>query len=199
MGTLRRLFAAVVIGAGLLAGPASADESEFIQTLANRAIEVLADRSVTLEQREERFRALLQDSFAMRRIGRFVVGRYWRDMTPDQQAEYQELFAAWVLNTYSVRLGGYSGQKFVIDGTAEAGSHDLYVRTRIVQQDAGPLRCDWRVRKIEEKYRVIDVVVEGISMLSTQRSEFGSVLRQHGADGLIEALQARLTRFPATS
>jgi phospholipid transport system substrate-binding protein len=199
MGTLRRLFAAVVIGAGLLAGPASADESEFIQTLANRAIEVLADRSVTLEQREERFRALLQDSFAMRRIGRFVVGRYWRDMTPDQQAEYQELFAAWVLNTYSVRLGGYSGQQFIIDSTAEASKTDRYVRTRIVQQDAPPLRCDWRVRKFDDGYRVIDVVVEGISMLSTQRSEFGAMLRRHGADGLIEALQARLTRYPATS
>ncbi|MEX2617644.1 MAG: ABC transporter substrate-binding protein [Alphaproteobacteria bacterium] len=199
MGAFRRLFAAVAVGAGLLAGAASADESAFIQTLANRAIEVLADRSVTLEQREERFRSLLQDGFAMRKIGRFVVGRYWKDMTPDQQAEYQKLFAAWVLNTYSARLGGYSGQKFVIDGTAEAGQQDRYVRTRIVQPDAPPLRCDWRVRKFDGDYRVIDVVVEGISMLSTQRSEFAAVLRQHGADGLIEALQTRLTRYPATS
>ncbi|MDA0663678.1 MAG: ABC transporter substrate-binding protein, partial [Proteobacteria bacterium] len=143
---MRRLFAGIVVGAGLLAGPAAADESEFIQTLANRAIEVLADGSVTLEQREERFRSLLQDSFAMRRIGRFVVGCYWRDITPDQQAEYQELFAAWVLNTYSTRLGGYSGQQFIIDSTAEASKTDRYVRTRIVQQDAPPLRCDWRVR-----------------------------------------------------
>ena len=199
MGAFRHLFTGVVFGIVMLSHTAVADESEFIRTLADSAIDVMADRSVTLEQREERFRGLLQDSFAMRRIGRFVVGRYWKDMTPDQQAEYQELFAAWVLNTYSVRLGGYSGQEFVIDGTVEAGSHDRYVRTRIVQQDMAPLRCDWRVREFDEEYRVIDVVVEGISMLSTQRSEFTAMLRKHGPEGLIEAMQARLTRFPATS
>ncbi len=75
----------------------------------------------------------------------------------------------------------------------------MYVRTRIVQEDNAPLRCDWRVRTIGEDYKVIDVVVEGVSMLATQRSEYSAVLRRHGPEGLIEALQMRLTKFPASS
>jgi ABC-type transporter MlaC component len=61
------------------------------------------------------------------------------------------------------------------------------------------LRCDWRVRKFKGGYKVVDVVIEGVSMLSTQRAEFSAVLRKFGPGGLIDALQTRLTKFPATS
>ena len=60
-------------------------------------------------------------------------------------------------------------------------------------------RCDWRVRKFKSGYKVVDVVIEGVSMLSTQRAEFTAVLRKFGPDGLIDALQMRLMKFPATS
>jgi phospholipid transport system substrate-binding protein len=194
------LAAAFVVCLGLVAArPAAADESAFIQSLANQAIAVLQDRSVSLEVREAKFQRLLTDSFAMKKIGRFVVGRYWKVMTPDQQVEYQNLFAMWVLKSYSIRLVGYKGQKFEIDRVTKAGQNDVYVRTRIIQEDSAPLRCDWRVRTIDGKPKVIDVVVEGVSMLSTQRSEYSAVLRRHGPEGLIEALQTRLTKFSVAS
>ena len=159
----------------------------------------MSDRSISLEAREARFRRLLWDGFAMRKIGRFVVGRYWKAMTPDQQGEYQTLFASWVLKSYSAQLGGYAGEKFEIYRTTKAGSMDLFVRTRIARDGGAALRADWRVRKFKSGYKVVDVVVEGVSMLSTQRAEFGAVLRKHGPDGLIDALQTRLTKFPASS
>jgi len=201
-GVLRRLAAGLIIGLGLAgAAPALAapDEAAFIETLAAQAIEILSDQSVTLEERETRFRVLLRNGFAMRKIGRFVVGRYWKAMTPDQQGEYQSLFASWVLKSYSARLGGYAGQKFEVYRTAKAGSKDIFVRTRIAQEGGAPLRCDWRVRKFKDGLKVVDVVVEGVSMLSTQRSEFAAVLRKHGPEGLIDALQIRLTKFPVSS
>ena len=201
MRGFKRLVTGIAAGLTLFANlaVASADEASFIKTLASQAIGTLQDQSVSLEVREERFRQLLHDGFAMRKIGRFVVGRHWKVMSPDQRDEYQQLFADWVLKTYSARLGGYTGQRFVIDRTVEAGASDIYVRTRIVQPESEPMRCDWRVRSFDGKFKVVDVVVEGVSMLSTQRSEFGAVLRKHGPDGLIEALQIRLTSYPATS
>lgn len=175
----------------------AADEATFIQSLADQAIAVLSDEKGTLEERERVFHGLLSDSFAMALIGRFVVGRYWKSMSPDQQAEYQHLFATWVAKSYSARLGGYSGQEFKIDRMQKAGQNDVFVRTRIVQEGSAPLRADWRVRNFKGQFKVIDVVIEGVSMLTTQRSEFAAVLRQHGPDGLIDALQTRLTKFPA--
>lgn len=180
--------------------PSSAsEEAAFVGGLAQNALAVLRDETVDLNAREEKLRRLLHDGFAMEKIGRFVVGRHWRAMTPDQQQEYQRLFAEWVLRSYASRLGGYSGQTFKIDKVQHTDQNDTFVRTRIVQASADDIRCDWRVRKIDGGFRVIDIVVEGISMLSTQRAEFTAVLRAHGPTGLIEALNARLSKFPAAT
>jgi phospholipid transport system substrate-binding protein len=198
---MSRLVATLIFGVGLAVAPfaAAADEAAFIKSLADQAIATLSDQSISLEEREARFRVLLRNGFAMRKIGRFVVGRYWKAMTPDQQGEYQALFSAWILKSYSARLGGYAGQKFEVYRTTKAGSNDRFVRTRIARKGGPPLRCDWRVRRFKSGYKVVDVVVEGVSMLSTQRSDFAAVLRKHGPDGLIDALQTRLTKFPASS
>ena len=118
-------------------------------------------------------------------------------MSPDQQAEYQQLFSTWVLKSYAARLGGYTGQEFKIDRTVRAGQKDVFVRTLIKQPSSSALRADWRVRNFKGEFKVIDIVVEGVSMLSTQRAEYTAVLRQHGPEGLIEALHTRLTKFPA--
>ncbi len=194
---LRTLVVCVVIAGAAFARPAFADEAVFIQSLADQALVALGDKEASLEERERRFQRLLQDGFAMSLIGRFVVGRYWKSMSPKQQTEYQQLFSTRVLKSYAARLGGYTGQEFKIDRTVKAGQKDVFVRTLIEQPNSAPLRADWRVRSFKGDYKVIDVVVEGVSMLSTQRAEYTAVLRRHGPEGLIEALQTRLTKFPA--
>ena len=200
-----RTIAVAALGWALTApvSDASTHDSEagaFITSLANEAIEVLRDESMSLEDREAHFRSVLNEGFALDKIGRFVVGRHWRDMSPDQQLDYQQLYGKWVLKKYSAQLGGYSGQTFQIVKSVVRGENDVFVRTRIDQPDEGaPIICDWRVREIDGRLKVIDVVIEGISMLVTQRSEFSSVIRQRGVDGLIEALRARVSMFPAVA
>ncbi len=181
-------------------GPEIAGAEAFIKSLADSAIAVLSDETVTLEEREARFRGLLNDGFALDEIGRFVVGRHWRGMSPDQQVDYREVYGEWVLKTYSARLGGYSGQSFTIVKTVTIGENDIFVRTRIDQPRGGaPIIVDWRVRRIDGRLQIVDVVVEGVSMLVTQRSEFASVVRSRGVEGLIEALRARVSKYPTVA
>jgi len=170
------------------------EPARFIEGLASEALKVLTASRGTLAEREDTFRRLLRDDFAMEKIGRFVVGPHWRRMNPDQQSEYQELFAEWVLKTYSARLGGYSGELFTVLRTSSAGRRDVIVHTKIVKPDGGNgLGVDWRVRKLGARYRIIDIYVEGVSMAVTQRSEFDSVIGRHGVDGLLTMLRQRLT------
>lgn len=200
---LRALFALALIAPA--ASPVLADSSDeeavqFIQGLANKALKVLRDDGGSLEARESEFQTLLYDGFALDRIGRFVVGSHWRKMSTEQQEDYQQLFKQWVLKTYSIRLGGYSGQTFTIVNVVDAGATDRYIRTLIDQPKGGEsVRCDWRVRQIDGAFKIVDVVVEGVSMVVTQRQEFAAVVRRHGVDGLIEALRARVSKFPAKS
>ena len=169
--------------------------AKFIQGLADEAIAVLRDREGSLDEREKRFRAVLKDNFAMARIGRFAVGKFWRQMSTDQQQQYQQLFEKWILKTYSIRFGGYSGETVNVLKTIKAGQTDVFVRTEINSSSGRSLTVDWRIRDIKDHYKIIDVLVEGVSMLVTQKAEFGAVLRQRGIDGLIGLLRSQLDRL----
>mgnify|MGYP002279537922 CR=1 FL=1 len=191
-------FALIVI-----VSSAKANEQEaaaFISNLANQALQTLGDVSIPLEAREEKLRVLLQDGFAMKFIGRYVLGKYWKKMTAAQQEEYQKLFAEWTLRTYSSRLGGYKNQKFTVVKVIDNGKKDIFVKTRINQPGGGdPIDCDWRIRKVNGKYKIVDIGIAGISMLLTQKREFASLLNRNGINGLIEMLRVRNSKFTAMS
>ncbi len=177
----------------------AADPSHFIKNLADQAIQVLSTPNGSLRQREDKFRELLRNDFAMDKIGRFVVGGYWRKMDETQRARYQKLFSQWVLRTYSVRLGGYAGENFRVIKTTDAGRRDVIVHTRIEREGGNGFDANWRVRRVDDRLKIIDIYVEGISMAVTQRSEFESILRKHGIDGLLSRLQDRLAQLSEAS
>jgi len=191
---------AFAILAAMVAPSAGADtlgeEAEaFINDLAVTGISMLEQGEYTAEEREQEFRKIVRKGFALQSIGKFVVGRYWRKMTPDQQSEYQELFSEWLLKAYANRLGGYQGQKLEIVKSIETDSRykDVIVSTQVVRANGQPpINADWRVRKFGDDYKIIDLSVEGASMVGTQRKEFESVIKKVGVAGLIENLRSRL-------
>lgn len=198
--TKRFLIAVVfVLGLGVTPAAAQGNASQFIQKLADQAIAVLNQQSLPLAQREQRFRQLLREGFDLPFIARFVLGRYWRRATPEAQQDYLSVFGEYVLLSYSNRLGGYSGETFSVLGEREAGKKDVIVTTQIDRPSGPAIRADWRVRVSGPEPRVIDVMVEGVSMAVTQRQEFASVVQRNGLDGLIQVLQARISRLSATA
>ena len=175
------------------------DAARFIHQLGNRAIETLRTSDLTLDQREAQFRGLLREGFDLAFIGRFVLGKFWRAATPEQQEDYLALFGEYVVQTYSARLGGYSGETMAVVSTRQASEKDFVVRTQIDRPSGPPVVAEWRVRTTGGGFRIIDVMVEGISMAVTQRSEFASVVQRDGIDGLLVILRARTTKIPATA
>lgn len=198
-------FALLAFGA-LWASQANAGEADqaeaFVQDLATSGIAMLESGNYTAAERELQFRNLVKKGFALDAIGKFVVGRYWRDMSKEQQAEYLELFSEWLLKTYANRLGGYSGQTLKIAKSIETDSRfkDVIVSTQInLANGQQPISADWRVRKFGGEYKIIDVSVEGASMVATQRREFETVIRKVGVDGLMNELRDRLAVLVANS
>ncbi len=188
-----------VIGADS-AGHASVNgAAQFINQLGNQAIEALRAPGLTLEQRESHFRSLLAQGFDLRFIGRFVLGKYWRMATPEQQNDYLALFGEYVLQTYSARLGGYAGESMTVVDARQATDKDVVVRTNIDRPSGPPIIAEWRVRTTDGRFRIIDVAVEGISMAVTQRAEFAAVVQRDGIDGLLTILRARTTKRPAAA
>ncbi len=173
--------------------------SQFIHQLGNQAIATLQTPGITLEEREARFRGILRQGFDVPFIGRFVLGRYWKQTAPEVRDDYLNLFSEYLLQIYSARLGGYAGETLSVLAERPAGAKDVVVSTRIERPSGPAITAEWRVRVTDSRLRIIDVSVEGVSMVVTQRSEFASVIRRNGVEGLIEVLRARTTKISVTA
>ncbi len=182
-------------------GKAFADEDfgkgaeTFIQSLADEAIDTLAVKDISQAERVARFRTMLSKHFDVNAIGRWVLGRYWRTASKDQQAEYLALFEDLIVATYVNQFADLTGEKLkVTQSLTREGKKDAIVRSEIIRtKGQPPIKLDWRVRAPEGEFKVVDVVVEGVSMSQTQRSEFGSVIKREGGeiDGLLAALKKK--------
>ena len=200
----RLLYLCAVIAVcivGLGAPVAQADgESEFIRKLGEQAISVLRAEDKSLAQREAAFREILKQGFDMPLIARFALGRYWRIASKEQRRDYLNLFTEYIVQSYASKLGGYKSDALVIVSTRPLENKmDVLVNTRIERPSGGPIKTVWRVRNTQNRLRIIDVMVEGISMLVTHRQEFAAVIRRHGLAGLLETLRARTGTLPATA
>ena len=172
--------------------PTSDGAQAFMSNLVTNASAALTSDG-TLEAREQRFRTLLSDGFDMRFIARVALGKPWKTLSAAEQNTYTNLFSEFVLKTYASRLGGFDPERFDVLGAAPKGKRDMLVKTKITQQDGGSIAASWRVRMVAGKHKIVDIIVEGISMALNQRQEFKTVVQQHGVAGLTEMLRARTT------
>ncbi len=158
---------------------------DFIQKLGDKAIAILADQDLAPEEAGKRFRNILQQDFDLNLLGRFALGRNgWRAATPRQRKEYLKLFEELAVQIYSERLRTYNNEVFKVGKARPESGTDSYVTSFIARPDAGirPTQVDWRVRDEKGRIRIIDVIVEGVSMSVTKRSEFMAALQQAGGD-----------------
>lgn len=171
---------------------------EFIDGLANKAINTLTNTEITAEQRRDAFRALFREGFAVNGIARFVAGRYWRRAPEAERQEYLTLFEDVIVNTWADRFSQYSGQKFEVKGATDATPNDSGEKVALVESlfftsPTSPVRIEWRVASKGNLFKIVDVKLEGISMATTQRDEFNAVVSKNGRDlsALIEELRRR--------
>ena len=183
---LAALFIAALVATGLPPGPARADEfgagaKKFIEILTSDAISMLTVEDISKTERADRFRRLMNENFAIKGIAKFVIGRHWRKATESEKKEYLQLFENLLVATYADRFAKYSGEKLLVNKSEMRGKGDALVHTIMIRVDgAKPLKVTWRVRGKNGIYKIVDIMVEGISMVVTQKSEFASFIRKNG-------------------
>lgn len=164
---------------------------DFVDSVAQRGIGFLGNEQLSEAQRRAEFRNLLQNSFDMKTIGRFALGRYWKSASDAQKKEYLKLFNKMIVDVYTGRFSEYNGQALKVVSARPEGKADAVVTSKIIPDEGSEIQLDWRVRFKNGKYKVVDIVVEGVSMALTQRSDFSSVIQRGGGnvDVLIEHLR----------
>ena len=164
---------------------------KLIVSLADDAISSLTSKSLTEKERQKQFRVLLNSYFDINGIGKWALGRYWRKTSKSERSEYLVLFENLIVSTYANRFSQYTKEKLTVKGSSSRGKFAL-VKSQINGGKEKPIRIEWRVTFPDGNYKIFDIVVEGVSMVRTQRSEFSSVIRRNG--GKISVLLAALRK-----
>ena len=170
----------------------AADANVFMSELWTRAVEVL-DKKAPLTERLTRFRQLFQADFDGPGIARFVLGRYWRTASEQEQQEYMRLFEDYVIFVYGTRLSHFNGETFKVRGSRTDESGTVVSTDIISPSGEPPIKVDWRLVADRGAFKINDVIIEGISMMVTQRSEFASIIQRHGGQvgGLLALMREK--------
>jgi phospholipid transport system substrate-binding protein len=160
--------------------------AQFIQQLGHTALMSLTEKDMPSNQREARVRQILQDNFDVQTIGKFALGPYWNTASETERKDYMNLFETMIVQTYTSRFENYSGQALKVDRFTPGGGKDFIVDSQILQNGGPPINVQWRVRDEDGALRVVDVIIDGISMSVTQRSDFAATIQKGG--GTIDAL-----------
>ncbi len=173
-------FAASAAFSDFARAQAAPGAGQFIETLADKAVAALTDKNTPRAERARRFRVLLNDHFAVEIIARWVLGRPWQTASAEERAEYLRLFEDLIVYSYVDRFTEYAGEKLEVARTLVVEGGDTMVYSNIVRANQPePVEVDWRVRTRDGQFKIVDVMVKGISMGVTQRQEFASVFSRN--------------------
>ena len=164
---------------------------ETMQETIDQVIAVLNDAGLDREQRRESIEKIAHDRFDLYTMSRLVLARSWKKFTPEQRELYVTEFKEYLANNYGGRISRYDQEQVEILGTRDEQRGDVTVKTRIVGGEFDATRVDYRMRQKKGVWRVIDVIIEGISMVSNFRDQFKEVLSRGGPDHLLAKLQEK--------
>jgi phospholipid transport system substrate-binding protein len=193
----RRLFLAAV--AALLwspsfaqAGAAGADAQKFIDNLGEATVSSLTGSSLSEAERGTRFRSLLESQFDMPGISKFVLARYWRVASDAERADFQRLFEDLLVQAYAKKFAEYAGERFQVAGSQANDDDSITVNSLINRPNGDVVRLDWRVADAGG-LKISDLIVEGVSLRTTYRSDVASVIQNNGGKvaDLIDALRQK--------
>ena len=171
----------------------------FIHILSTEALKLATNTSLSSSDRRQAIAKILNQGFDMPWIARFVLGRNWRRANPKQRKEYLDLFQAIIEHTYSRQFTDYSGQKISVVGHKIGKRKYVFVLSRIYDPNQSNINIsvNWRLIPDGSSFKIVDVVIEGVSMGVTQRNEYASVLQRNGnsISALIEAMRQSLAKL----
>jgi len=188
-----RLAACLALCLLLLPVAALAEDSAqvVIEKTVDEVLGILRDESLSAEQRRASLENLAQDRFDFRTMSRLVLARNWKLLSSEQQVEFVKEFEIYLSNDYGSRIERYDQEQVEVLGERPEPRGDVTVKTKIVGGENDGALVDYRMRKKDGPWQIIDVVIEGISLVANFRDQFRDVMGREGPATLIERLREK--------
>jgi phospholipid transport system substrate-binding protein len=193
-----RAFGALCAGL-LVAVAAAADEAPraLIQRTIDEVLVILRDSKRGDAQRRKELEVIARDRFDFETMSRLVLATQWKKLSTDQQAEFVDQFTRFLANDYGARIERYEQEQVTITGERPEARGDFTIKTKIVGGKNDGALVDYRMRqKSGGPWKIIDVTVEGISLVANYRDQFREVASQGGPTVVIEKLKEKNAAAP---
>jgi phospholipid transport system substrate-binding protein len=175
------------------------DAQDFINSLSSQVAELNQNRSLDKITRQQKFMKLVERGFDLPWIAKFVLGRSWKTASPDQQKEYLSLFKNLVELTYSKRFIDYSQQKIIVSGHKMGKRKFIFVESQLAdpKNPKANVNIVWRLLPKGNSFKIVDVVIAGISMAITQRNEYSAVVKRNNGsfESLLAAMKVQIKKL----
>lgn len=170
----------------------------FIQSTGQELVAAI-NANAGVAQRRQQVAAILRRAVDIQGVGRFILGRWWRQASPAEQQEYMRLFEETLIRNLSARFGEYQGVRFSLGRAQQRTEDDVLVNTIIERPNTAPFTLDWRVSDVGGQPKIVDVIAEGASLRLTQRSEYSSVISRNGGRvaALLDAMKQQIAQLQA--
>ncbi len=167
------------------------EEENFITSFADSAISILSNDTISDVERTSSFTELVMSSIDLNLISKFVLSKAWKNASDEQKKNYLIAFKDYFVNSYANKLDQYAGEKVDVIGSQEAGKY-VIVESNIIREGTDTLKINlkWRLLNKDNQIKIIDLNIEGISLVIAQREEFQSFLanNDYDLDKLIEKI-----------
>ncbi len=164
----------------------------FVENLGKQVVEKVSNMNLSENERNVNFRKLYLNSFDNYYISRFVLGRYWKKLDSNMRNQFINSFNDYIVATYAPKFKGWEGTFKAVDSLIENNYYN--VKMNVLNKDGPTLKLMWKIYLDKnKKFKILDVNIDGVSMLVTQRAEFMSVIKNNpkGVIGLIEAMDKK--------
>lgn len=189
------LAALMMFGTAAQAEVDSAAAEKFVKNVTTQGIEEIINANVSQAEKDARFAKLFNQALDLDFIGQFVLGRNWRTATPEQRKEFIQTYRQLNISTWSKRFDEFKGKEFVFQGTTPSNSKGQIFVNSVVPMDQGePAKVVWRVKEKSGQYRIVDIIIENVSLAITARNEYTAFIKNNpgGIDALIANLKTKI-------
>ena len=196
---MKRFISALLFGLALNTAVAVAETSDpeaLVRETSDRMLTVLKEQHDVIKAEPQRLYELVDDivlpHFDFERMSRWVLGKHWKRATPEQQKRFVNEFRTLLVRTYGTALLDYTDLqiKYLPLRMAE-GSKDVTVRTEVMKPGGQPIPINYSMFRRADGWKVYDVAIDGISLVSNYRTDFSNQINTAGLDALIQKLVER--------
>jgi phospholipid transport system substrate-binding protein len=166
----------------------------FVNEVTGKVTSILDNTNLGAAEKKQDLKNIFEKYVDIAWISKFTLGKYTRSASKEQIAEFNQLFTKYLTNSYVSNFSNFSSNDIIIDSVTQTNQHEFLVKTIVknhTKNSSIAINFQLYEKAKENSFVVFDIIIEGVSMIATQRSEFSSIISQYGFDGMLNKLRQK--------